>query len=137
MPLFADPTDKTLEEALGGQANSAINQTRDQYGQARKRLVAQQAHSGRLMSGVSDIPLTDLDTEEAGAESGIHGNLANALAGVPTEDWLNNQEFGRQKDLADQIARLMKPSTLEEVFQGIGAGGRIAASAAASGGGGA
>lgn len=131
MALFTNSNPQTLEDALTQQANSATAQSQDQYTQARKRLVAQQAASGRLMSGVSDYPLTDLDTQEASTESGIQGNLASALAGVPTEDWLNNQQFGRQLSLAQQVASLMKPSTLEEVFQGIGTAGKIGGTIAA------
>lgn len=122
---------QTLEESLGQSAKQATAQTQDQYAQARKKLVSQQAHSGRLMSGVADYPLTDLDTEEAGAESGIQNNLANALAGIPEEDWLNQQGYRRNIGLINQIAGLNKPSTLDEIFKGIGAAGNIAGSVAA------
>lgn len=131
MALFSDYTPTSLSDVLGQQAQAQTSQVQDQYTQQRKRLVAQQASSGRLMSGVSDYPLTDLDTGEASAESGIQSNLESALSGITSEDWLNSKQFKRQYDLANLIGSLQKPSTLDEVFQGIGAIGPTAASAAA------
>lgn len=125
--LFSDFSPNSLEDVLGKQAQSATVQTQDQYGQARKRLVGQQAASGRLMSGVSDYPLSDLDTEGTRALSGIQGNLSSALAGIPAEDWLNQKNFQRSYDLANLIGNLNKPSTLDQVFQGIGSIGPLAA----------
>lgn len=130
MSLF-DPNSKdTLASVLGQQADNRTAQTKDQYSQGRKRLVAQQAHSGRLMSGVSDYPLTDLDTEESGALSGIQDSLSGALAGIPGEDWMNTQDYQRKLALANKIGNANKPSTLDEIFQGIGSIGPTAALAA-------
>lgn len=123
----------TLEEALSNQAASQTAQTKDTYAQNRRRLVAGQAASGRLMSGVADYPLTDLDTAEAGDLSGIQTNLQDALAQVPAESILNQNQFKRQLDLAKYVGSLMQPSTLDEVFQGIGAATRIGGTAAGFG----
>lgn len=128
LPSGYDP--KNLEDVLKGQAtNASANQT-DQYQQQRKRAVAGEAASGRLMSGVSNYPLTDLDVGNQRAQSGIQDQLASSLAGVPEEDWLNQNDFKRSYDLASLIGKLNKPNTLDEIFQGIGAIGPTVAAGA-------
>ncbi len=125
LPNGFDP--KTLEDTLGQQAQAAsANQTQN-YIQQKKRTVADQAAGGRLMSGVSNYPLADLSTQNQGAQSGIQDSLANSLAGIPEEDWLNTQNFQRNKQLADLIGSLNKPSTLQEALGGIGQVGPLAA----------
>lgn len=131
MAFLDSGTPKTLEDVLKQSAGAQTAQTTDQYNQARKRTVAQEAHSGRLMSGVSDYPLGDLDTQEGSALSGIQSNLTNALGGIPEEDWLNSQNFQRSYDLASLVGKLNKPSTLDEVLSGIGSIGPTAAMGAA------
>lgn len=125
LPSGYDPSN--LEDVLKGQASSATANLTDQYQQNRKRAVAQQAAGGRLMSGVSNYPLTDLDTSFASGKSGIQDNLASSLAAIPEEDWLNSKNFKRSYDLASLIGSLNKPSTLEEVLGGIGSLGPMAA----------
>jgi hypothetical protein len=133
MALMTGYDPKNLADVLGQQAGAQTANIQDQYGQARKRLVSQQAASGRLMSGVSDYPLGDLSTQEGSALSGVQSDLASKLGGIPSEDWLNQQGFGRNYDLAKMISGMNKPSTLDEVFQGIGAIGPSAAQFAAMG----
>ena len=122
---------QNLSDVLSQQAKSASANESDAYTQQRKRLVAQQAAGGRLTSGVANYPLTDLDTSEQRAQSGIQDQLANSLAGIPEEDWLNSQNFNRSKQLAELIGSLNKPTTLQEVMQGIGVGGSLASLGAA------
>lgn len=117
---------QNLEDILGQQAQSATANLTDQYQQQRRRTAADQAASGRLMSGVSNYPLTDLDTGYQQQKSGIQSQLASSLAGIPEEDWLNQQNFQRQLQLANLIGSLNKPSTLQEALGGIGAIGPLA-----------
>lgn len=131
MALFSDYDPKNLQDALGQQAKQATAQTTDVYNQARKRAVSREAASGRLMSGVSDYPLTDLDTQRGSALSGIQSNLTDSLAGIPGEDWLNQKNYQRSYQLADLIGRMNKPSTLDQIFQGIGSIGPSVAMGAA------
>lgn len=125
LPSGYDPN--TLNDVLQGQAKSASANQTDLYQQQRKRTVADQAASGRLMSGVSDYPLTDLDTQNQQAQSGIQNQLATALGGISQEDWLNNQNYLRSYGLANQIGNANRPSTLDQLFQGIGSIGPLAA----------
>ena len=120
----------TLEDVLSQSAGAQTANLTDQYNQARRRMVAEQGASGRLMSGVASYPLTDLDTNYQQGLSGIQTNLAEQEAGIPAEDWLNTNQFNRQRQLMEQIASNLKPSTLDEIFQGIGAAGNIGATAA-------
>src|SRR5690348_13208151 len=94
--LFPDYNPTNLQDTLQKSADSSSAGIKDQYAQARKRLVSQQAASGRLMSGVADYPLTDLDTSEGSALSGVQDSLAQALSGIPAESYLNQNQFNRQ-----------------------------------------
>lgn len=121
--LFATGSPTTLEDTLTGQANNNVAQSRDAYTQNRKRLVASQAAGGQLGSGVQNYAQTDLATGEANNESGIYSDLANALAGIPAEDTLNQQQYNQNLQLAQLIGSLNKPSQLQEA---LGAGGAAA-----------
>ena len=121
---------QNLQDVLQQQAQNQSAGIQDQYNQSRRSLVARLAANGQLMGGTADYPLTDLDTSEAGALSGVQSNLSKALAGIPSEDWLNNQNFQRSYNLANYIGSLNQPSTLDQVFQGIGAIGPLAAAGA-------
>lgn len=128
LPNGYDP--QNLSDVLNQQAQSASANQNQAYIQQKKRTVADQAADGRLMSGVSNYPLADLSTANQQAQSGIQGNLASSLAGIPEEDWLNTQNFNRSYTLANLIGGLNKPSTLEEALNGVGQVGPLAAMAA-------
>jgi hypothetical protein len=121
---------QNLNDVLTQQANSASANQQQQYTQQRKQLISDEASGGRLMSGVSNYPLADLDTSNAQAQSGIQDQLASSLASVPEEDWLNTQNFNRSYQLANLIGGLNKPSSLEQALQGIGQVGPLAGVAA-------
>lgn len=121
---------QNLNDVLTQQAGAASANANQNYIQQRKQLVSDQASGGRLTSGVSNYPLTDLDTGEQQTQSGIQDNLASSLASIPEEDWLNTQNFQRQQQLANLIGSLNKPSTLQEALGGIGQVGPLAAMAA-------
>lgn len=129
LPNGFDP--QTLQDTLTQGAQSASANQNQQYIQQRKQLVSDQAAGGRLSSGVSNYPLTDLSTANQQAQSGIQDQLASSLAGITEEDWLNQQNFTRQQQLADLVGSLNKPSTLQEALGGIGQVGPLAATAAA------
>lgn len=127
MALFGDTGMSNLEDVLGKQAASASAGVKDQYAQAKKRLVSRLAANGQLMSGVADYPLGDLSAGEGEALSGVQNSLSSALAGIPANDWLQQNNFGRDYNLASMVGRQNKPSTLEEI---LGAVGKIGPSAA-------
>lgn len=129
LPNGYDP--QNLSDVLSQQAQSASANQQDSYVQQKKKLVADQAANGQLMGGTSNYAQTDLSTANQQAQSGIQDQLASSLAAVPQEDWLNNQDFNRSYQLAQLIGSLNKPSTLDQVFQGIGSVGPLVATAAA------
>jgi len=134
MALFPGYDPQNLQDVISQSTGAQTANLTDQYQQARKRAVAGQAAGGRLMSGVASYPLTDLDTQYQQGLSGIQTGEAETLGGIPAEDWLNTQQFGRQKSLAEDIAARLKPTTLDEILQGIGTatqiGGTVAGFAA-------
>lgn len=117
---------QNLNDVLSQSAGSASANLGQNYVQQRKQAIADQASSGRLMSGVASYPLTDLQTQYQQGLSGIQNNLAQQEASIPEEDWLNSQAFGRQQQVASQIANNLSPSTLQEIFEGIGTGTQLA-----------
>ena len=131
MALFDTAAPTNLEEVLGNQAKAKVASSEDAYTQARKKLVAKEAASGRLMSGVSAYPLADLAREGATAESDIYSSLASALGQIPAEDWENRKQYQRNLQLAELIGSMSKPSTLQEVMSGIQTAGNLAATVAA------
>jgi hypothetical protein len=121
---------QNLQDVLQGQADTASQQQQQSYIAQKKKAVAGEAAGGRLMSGVSNYPLADLSNQNQTAQAGIQDQLASSLAGIPEEDWLNQQNYGRSKQLADLIGSLNKPSTLEEALGAVGQVGPMAAMAA-------
>lgn len=122
MALFDPNTNLSLEDALGNQAKNKIAGIEDTGVQNKRRLVAQEAHSGRLMSGVSDYPLGDLAAGKASDESDVYTGLAQALGQVPAEGYLNDMNLKRDDDLAQLIGRLNKKNGVESGLAGAEAG---------------
>lgn len=131
MAILPNYNPQNLQDVLGQQAQAASAAQNQSYIQQRKQTVSDQAAGGRLTSGVSNYPLTDLDTGEAAAQSGIQDQLSSSLAGIPEEDWLNSQNFNRSQGLASLIGSLNKPNTLDQIFQGVGQVAPIVGAAAA------
>ena len=126
MSNFLDDTAPTnLEQVLGNQAETQVNRLRDSQVQKRKRLVSQQAASGRLNSGVSNYPLADFDTAGANAESEIYSTLAAQLGGISSEDLLNQNDYNRNLQLSELIGTQNRPSKLQEAIGVLGAGTHI------------
>lgn len=131
MGLFGTNAPTNLEQVLGQQADTQAAGLQDAAVQRKKRLVAQEAHSGRLMSGVSDYPLTDLATSEASGIGDVYSNLAGALGQIPAEDYLNQNQNQNNLNLAQLIGNLNKPSALQEALGALGSAGNIAGKFAA------
>lgn len=127
MALFGDDRPRNLEQVLGRQAQTQSMGLENAYAKKRGRLVSQQAHLGRLGSGVSNYNLADLDAAEIGDLSGVQGGLAEVLGQVPAEDYGTLQAEKRKRELAILLAEQMQPSDLEEAFGAIGGVGNLAA----------
>lgn len=130
MGLFDEGSATNLEQVLGNQANTKALGIQDKYAQAKRRLVGQQAASGRLRSGVSNYNLGDLATSEAKDIGSVYSDLASSLGQIPSEDWLNQNQYTRNLRLSELIGSLQKPSTLQEVLGGIRTAGNVAGTVA-------
>lgn len=131
MALFGDSAPKSLQDVLGQQAAGQEEDINQGYAKRRKQLIGQEAHNGRLMSGVSEYPLGDLDAAQAGDIAGVESGLASSLGQIPTEDYYNNLDYKRKTELAKYLGGLNKPSTFQEVLGGIGTGAKLASTFAA------
>lgn len=122
MALFDPNTNLSLEDILGNKAKTEAAGIQDAQIQKKRRLVGQEAHSGRLMSGVSDYPLADLATSGASAEGDVYSGLAEALGQIPAEGYLNDKALERNYKLARLIGALNKKNGMESGLEGAGAG---------------
>lgn len=128
---FLDSGQNTLEDALRGIATDKSNSISDIYAKKRRQAVSQQAASGRLGSGVSNYQFGDLASQEAADQGNVYGDLASTLAQVPIQDYGVTQDNLRKRQLAELLASLNKPSSLEEALGTLGSFGNLAGSAAA------
>lgn len=131
MGLFDTGSSSTLADVLGQQAATQTSQINQDYAKRKRQNVSQQAATGRLGSGVANYQAGDLASSQLGDLGGVQSNLANALAGIPTQDYLGTQEFNRSSQLARLIAELNKPSDLQTAFGALGAAGKVGGTIAA------
>ena len=134
MAILPGYNPQNLQDVISQSTGAQTANLTDQYQQQRRQQVADQGAEGRLTSGVASYPLTDLDTQYQQGLSGIQAGAANTLAGIPAEDWLNTQQFGRQEQLAQDVASRLRPDLLSQIFGGIGAAGSIGGLVAGLGG---
>jgi hypothetical protein len=131
MSLFDEGPSGTLEDVLGKQADDKVNSISNVYAKKRRQSIAQNAHSGRLLSGVSNYDAGDINAAEAGDIGDVYSGLAGALGQVPIDDYSAEQDDQRNRELAQLIAKLNKPSLLQEVLGGVSTAGNLAAKGAA------
>jgi hypothetical protein len=128
MSLF--DTGGSLEQVLGQQAENQVNSIGQQYAKKRRASIAQQAHAGRLGSGVANYTAGDIDSAEAGDVGDVYGNLAQSLGQVPINEYTSSRDADRKRQLAELIGKLNKPSSLEEALGALGQFGGLASTAA-------
>lgn len=131
MALFDTSSPSTLQDVLGQQADTKIAGIEDSYTQQKKRLVAQQASSGRLLSPTSNYNFGDLAAGETSDIGNVYSGLSEALGAIPAEDQLNMNGFNQNLDLASLIGSLNKPSDLEQALGVLNAASTSAAGARA------
>lgn len=128
MALFAGdvtiPND--LTQTMSGIGTNATNAIKSNYSRLKGRQQAESTVRGMPVNGNSYAP------ERMGVQQGLDiGALGSSLSGslgdTAYKDTLAQREYGQNLDLADQIASLNKPSTLQEIFSGIGSVGKTGA----------
>lgn len=127
MALFDTDSPSTLEDVLGRQAETQGMALEQQFAKKRRQNAAQQAHAGRLGSGVSNYQAGDLAAEELGAFGDLESSLAESLGAIPTEDYESGQQDARMQELAKLIGSLNKKGGLQEILSGAGQLGGIGA----------
>lgn len=133
MSLFDEGSGSTLADVLGNQAATATQGINDTYAKRKRKEAAIAGHTGRLTSGVQNYTVGDTAASQLGELGGVQGSLADALAGIPSQDYLGTRQDDRNRQLAELIASLQKPSDLESAFGALGSAGRIAGTVAAFG----
>lgn len=129
MGLFDNGSGSTLRDVLGQQADTLKMGINQGYARQKKQAVAQQAAQGRLRSGVANFPLGDINASQASDLAGVDSNLASALSSIPTNDYMGQQDFQRNMQLAELIGRLNRPNGLQSALggalSGAAAGGAV------------
>jgi len=123
-------TGGTLEDVLGQSATNQINSIDQQYAKQRRKAAAVAGASGRLTSGVQNYTMGDIGANEASDVGNVYSGLASALGQVPITDYTTTQEAQRKRQLAELIASMNKPSTLEQALGTVKTVGNLAAMAA-------
>lgn len=125
-----DPN-KTLADVLGTQADTASMGIENAYNKTRRKAIGQQAHAGRLGSGVSNYTFGDINASELGDLGNVQSGLASALGQIPAQDYQDTQDAERKRQLALLVADLSQSSDLEKAFGAAGSvlniGGKVAA----------
>src|SRR5258706_15577238 len=113
MSLFDPGSSTSLADVLNQQADTATQGINQDYAKRKRAAIAQAGAGGRLTSGVQNYTMGDINASQLGDLGSVQSNLADALSGIPTQDYLGTQDFNRQSQLAQLIASLNKPSDLE------------------------
>lgn len=123
---------RSLKDIFGDVAQSQIDPYRVDRAAGRSKVVAGQAASGRLSSGIAEHTLGEFDRNSASGEAAIRaGVLPSEATGVlqkDQQDYLSNEaekDYQRNLSLANLLGGLNKPSQLSEIFAGIGAGSSL------------
>lgn len=131
MAFLDSGSSSTLEDVLSQTASNQANTIGDIYAKKRRQSISQQAHLGRLGSGVSNYQAGDINAAEAGDLGDVYGGLASALGQVPLADYSTQQDAARKRQLAELLAKLSSPSALEEALGALGIAGNLAGQGAA------
>lgn len=123
---------RSLEDIFGQVAQSQVDPYRQQRVIDRSKTVAGQAASGRLSSGIAEHTLGEFDRNSASGEAAIRAGVLPS-EGQGTLNNLQNEfvsneaekEYQRNLSLANLLGGMNKPSTLSEIFAGIGAGSSL------------
>lgn len=126
---MATYTTRSLKDIFGDVAQSQVDPFQADRAAKRGKVVSGQAASGRLSSGIAEHTLGEFDSDTAAGEAAIRaGVLPSEGQGTLQEDQQDfasseaEKEYQRNMSLARLLGQMNKPSTLQEIFGGIGAG---------------
>lgn len=125
-------TTRSLKDIFGDVAQSQIDPYMANRATGRSKVIAGDAASGRLSSGVASADLNAYDKDTNAGVSAIRaGVLPSEAQGTlqsQQQDFLDQQaekEFQRNISLANLLGSLNKPSSLQELFGGINSGANL------------
>lgn len=123
---------RSLKDIFGDVAQSQIDPYDKSRVLGRNKVIAGDAASGRLSSGVASADLGQYDQGTAQGEAAIRaGVLPSEATGTINQqqnDFIDQQsekDYQRNLSLANLLGGMNKPSTLQEIFAGIGAGSSL------------
>lgn len=111
-----------LGSIFSGIGTNAYNNINNNYNQARQQSASDASALGRSAPG-------SYNTQRLGTTQGLDiGNLesgmGSALGNAGYQNQIAQRNYGQQRQLADIIGAASAPSTLQEIFQGIGGGAK-------------
>lgn len=119
---------RSLKDIFGDVAKSQVDPYLEGRAKGRSKVVAGQAASGRLSSGIAEHTLGDFDSNTASGEAAIRAGVlpseGQGTLQTNQQEFVSSEaekEYQRNLSLARLLGELNKPSTLSEVFGGIGA----------------
>lgn len=123
---------RSLKDIFGDVAQSQVDPYRTDRAAQRGKVVAGQAASGRLTSGIAEHTLGEFDKNSASGEAAIRAGVlpgeAQGTLQSQQQDWQSSEaekEYQRNLSLAKMLGDMNKPSTLQEIFGGIGMGANL------------
>lgn len=123
---------RTLKDIFGDVAQGQVDPYKEGRAAGRGKVVAGQAASGRLSSGIAEHTLGEYDSDTASGEAAIRAGVLPSEAQGTLQTNQNEfaadeaeKEYQRNLSLAKLLGQMNKPSTLQEIFTGIGAGSSL------------
>jgi hypothetical protein len=123
---------RSLKDIFGDVAQSQVDPYKQGRVVGRNKVIAGDAASGRLSSGVASNDLNAYDLATNQGESAIRAGVLPAEAQGTLQgqqnDFLSNQselDYQRSYSLAKMLGEMNKPTTLQEIMAGVGAGSSL------------
>ena len=120
---------RSLKDIFGDVAQSQVDPYRSDRAMGRGKVVSGLAASGRLSSGIAQHTLDAFDKDTSSGEAAIRAGVlpseGQGTLQTMQNDFLSSEaekEYQRNLTLANLLGDINKPSTLQEIFAGIGAG---------------
>lgn len=135
-PLTAKNTNISpdLKATLGGIGTDAYNTIGSNYGAAGDQMAKEAAVRGQPPPSAGSYGTQRLAATKALDTGNLESAIGGQMGSTAYNNALKNREYGQNLTLADQIAALNRPSTLQQIFQGIGSVGKPLATYAGMGG---
>jgi hypothetical protein len=125
MPLTAGQVTlpRDLSDVFGGIGTGAYNQIGQNYGGALAKSAGDASAQG-FAGGPTDYTKQRLAATQGLDIGNLEAGLGSGLGNAAYKNQLGQRDYTQQSQLANIIGGAMAPSTLQEIFQGIGGGAK-------------